>query len=52
MTTATKPNPGSPEAIANGCRCPIAANNCGMTDEHGQPLFWRNTDCPLHGEAV
>lgn len=56
MTTTTKPNPGSPEAVAMGCRCPELDNGhgkgCGMTDDKGEPLFWLNQDCPLHGEAV
>lgn len=45
------PNPGSAEAKASGCTCPVQDNN------HGQGIwmgawgrqFVRNLDCPLHG---
>lgn len=38
------------------CKCPVFDNGCGkgsgMTDEKGEPLFWMNADCPLHGGSV
>ena len=49
--TDTKPNPGSPEAVQQGCLCPVMDNNNG----EGRPLggaanaFWINYACPLHG---
>jgi hypothetical protein len=52
MKKAMKPNPGSNEAIALGCTCPV------MDNGHGQgfpwpgtegPSFWVNADCPVHG---
>lgn len=50
----TKPNPGSDEAIAQGCTCPVLDNGhgrgSGYTGEHGEPIFWQSALCPLHGE--
>lgn len=50
------PNPGSVEALALGCRCPVMDNN------HGKWPHWRgwliNPACPVHmpndspGEAL
>ena len=52
----TVPNPGSDEAGALGCLCPVIDNahgrgayGGGVIGEDGQPLFWRRDDCPLHG---
>lgn len=52
-----KPNPGSDEAIKQGCICPVMDNAhgkgdaiFGMTDPNtGAPRFWIDTNCPLHG---
>lgn len=50
-----KPNPGSEEAVAKGCKCPVMDNCRGMgipitTDEGElQIAFWMSADCPLHG---
>ena len=47
-----KPNPGSQEAIEQGCTCPVIDNHYGegaYNDEQGNPLFWMNDDCPVHG---
>lgn len=56
---ATPPNPGSDEARAEGCICAVIDNGYGrgayggkMLDDHGQPMFWRRSDCPLHGEQT
>jgi len=52
------PNPGSPEAIAQGCKCPVLDNGHGLgwlggvLDEAGQTIFAINGDCPLHGLVV
>lgn len=53
------PNPGSPEAISYGCRCPVANNGHGkggwMTGDTQYSKdtfwisFWISADCPLHG---
>jgi hypothetical protein len=48
------PNPGSDEAIADGCTCPIIDNAHGAgfpLRANGEPSigFYMNADCPLHG---
>lgn len=46
------PNPGSPEAKAQGCRCPVIDNARGRgagTMPDGRPVFVWTTECPLHG---
>jgi hypothetical protein len=44
--------PGSAQAVNDGCKCPILDNRrgkgCGY-DEAGNPVYWFNKDCPLHG---
>lgn len=52
-----QPNPGSPEAVELGCKCPVGENGHGRgawngaaKDEQGNPLFWVAEDCPLHGK--
>ncbi len=48
-------NPGSPRAIANGCKCPILDNANGkgymggFADKDGGPVFVMMENCPLHG---
>jgi hypothetical protein len=46
--------PGSNEAIKSGCQCPVEDNNNGLgayMDTIGNPVFWYNFDCPIHGKA-
>lgn len=47
----TTPAPGSPEAIAQGCTCPVLDNGHGkgyLGD--GERFGWvMSLDCPLHG---
>lgn len=43
------PNPGSPEAYALGCKCPILDNGHGRGSGWGPGKFWINGDCPMHG---
>ena len=48
-------NPGSAEAIINGCRCPIWDNRHGQgifTDANGVPQYIINETCPLHGTGA
>jgi len=44
--------PGSDDAVAAGCRCPVydnARGKGGMPDPHGgPPLYWINEECPMH----
>ena len=41
-----KPTPGSSEAIALGCRCPVLDNSHGAGDGRGN--FWVSELCPVH----
>jgi hypothetical protein len=51
----TVPNPGSPEAVAMGCTCPIEINchGFGMYNgallNDGRALFTWHEECPVHG---
>ena len=51
-------NPGSDEAIAAGCTCPVMDNGHGrgllggVTDEQGLVMFVITLDCPLHGRKA
>ena len=46
------PPPGSPEAVEQGCTCPVFDNckgrGCGLTDKDGKPLYYIHKRCPLH----
>lgn len=42
------PNPGSPEATAQGCTCPVIDNGRGAGAWGDPGLFWRTLGCPLH----
>jgi len=46
-----KPNPGSEEAVEQGCLCARLDNNFGAGAYHsmGGALFWIDAGCPLHG---
>lgn len=55
------PNPGSPEAMAQGCLCPVKDNNGGRVkppagDTQGDPNaidgWWVTEGCPLHRPEV
>lgn len=55
MNTKT-PNPGSEEAIAAGCNCPVIDNHYGRgipmrnpDDNKIEIAFWMTADCVLHG---
>lgn len=49
------PNPGSPEAVKLGCKCPVLdnANGRGVPLRNGKggtiTSFWINGECQLHG---
>lgn len=44
------PAPGSDEAIALGCRCPVLDNGKGR-GYHGQPgVFVYTEGCPVHDQ--
>jgi len=42
------PNPGSTEALAQGCTCAVLDNYHGRGFGN-PPQFWISEDCPLHG---
>lgn len=45
------PNPGSDEAVEQGCICPVLDNNHGEGipyGKNGEQCFWINYGCPLH----
>lgn len=47
----TVPNPGSPEAVEQGCICAVMDNARGAGArfaEDGTPQFWVTQGCPLH----
>lgn len=47
------PNPGSDEAVKQGCTCPRMDNGWGRgvyLDEKGEMQFWISEDCPLHSD--
>ena len=49
------PNPGSKEAIEQGCKCPVIDNNrgAGIPDADGKVnFFWYSSDCELHCSKV
>jgi hypothetical protein len=50
----SKPNPGSDEARALGCRCPVLDNHYGEGAYEGPDgvEFWTSQECPLHGSAL
>lgn len=48
------PNPGSDDAINQGCTCPVIDNRHGKGIDDPQaaksPLFWITMGCPLHDD--
>ena len=46
-------NPGSDEAIKQGCTCPVMDNARGRGIMGGEELgFWITAECPLHGQEI
>ena len=48
--TAETYSPGSDEAVAKGCTCPVSDNARGQGLPGGQ--FWISEGCPLHAPAA
>jgi hypothetical protein len=52
------PNPGSPEATAEGCICPVYDNARGlgymggMKDVNGDTVFVMVVGCPVHSNEI
>ncbi|HEY6019887.1 MAG TPA: hypothetical protein VIY48_08265 [Candidatus Paceibacterota bacterium] len=42
------PSPGSDEAIALGCKCPVMDNARGLGAMGVAGLFWYSGSCPVH----
>lgn len=51
MSETKTPNPGSDEALRQGCRCPVLDNGHGRgsSGTDGRTWFVMAEDCPLHG---
>lgn len=45
------PNPGGPDALDQGCTCPVYDNNGGDGSYKGVG-FITSLDCPLHGDET
>lgn len=46
-----KSNPGSPDALFQGCTCPLIDNHYGRgVPSDKEPLFWYTEGCPVHDE--
>jgi hypothetical protein len=52
MKEETQTSPGSKEAHAAGCRCPILDNAYGKGYMGMEGIFVVNGECPIHGENV
>ena len=55
MNKEKQPNPGSPEAVEKGCKCPVMDNHGGkgfMMGEENGIMFWMVRACPLHGNGM
>lgn len=48
------PNPGSDEAVAGGCTCPVLDNDhgAGHYSDGDAVMFIMDAACPLHGEEA
>lgn len=49
MEEQSIPNPGSDEALRQGCTCPVLDNGHGDEELGRIRGFWINAECPLHG---
>lgn len=46
------PNPGSHDAVAHGCTCPVLVNNCGIQyGDMGDGDWLCDPRCPIHSSA-
>ena len=41
--------PGSPQAVSNGCKCPVLDNAHGKGI--GDGAYWINEECPIHNNT-
>jgi hypothetical protein len=53
--SGTISNPGNPDAVAQGCTCPVMDNahgaGAGWPTVGGGATFWITAGCPLHGPS-
>ena len=58
MNDEITPNPGSQEAVSQGCKCPRMDNAHGrgymggFKDDDGNIVFVINHNCPIHGKNI
>lgn len=54
MITNNLPNPGSKEAINQGCTCPVIDNCYGKgIGQNGEKFGWyMSADCSIHGNKL
>lgn len=52
MSKKKTPNPGSDEAVDQGCTCPVLDNGRGNEELGKVRGFWINAGCPLHDERT
>lgn len=45
-----RPNPGSPEAVKLGCKCPVLDNGHGNGYMGMKGVFVMVGNCPIHGK--
>jgi hypothetical protein len=54
--TESAPNPGTPEAIALSCSCPVIDNGYGkgwmVKDENGDTVFVYTVGCKVHSPEL
>lgn len=48
MSAPKRPNPGSREAIEQGCTCPVLDNNHGKFAPWPPDGWWHVDGCPVH----
>ena len=44
--------PGSEQAVARSCICPVVDNKNGIgayVDTDGNPVYWFSSECTMHG---
>jgi len=53
MFSSKWPAPGSKEALALGCKCPVIDNayGQGIPRSGREPMFVFNAECPVHAKS-
>lgn len=50
--TTPRPNPGSDEALDQGCTCPVLDNGRGRRAPYPPDGWWMTEGCPVHFPVV